>query len=483
MTKIRNIAKNTSYLTLALVVQKLISFTYFTILARNLDRGNLGKYYLAISLTTIFAIFIDLGLVNVLTREVAKTPGRASKILGSVLALKIPLSVLALLATVLTVHILGYDSLTSQLVYISSICMILDSFTMTFFGVSRGFHNLLYESLSSILFQVIVLVFGLTSLFLGLDLRYIMGALALASIFNFTYSALILKLKIKIKIRLFYDKPFLKSLLVLTRPFALYAILQRVYTYLDSILLSLFSGESAVGIYQIPFKIIFALQFLPLAFTASLYPALSHYWLKDKKQLKVSFSRAINYLTIVSVPIVFGVISLADVIISLFTETYLLAILPLQIIIVSLFFIFLNYPIGSLLNACDKQKKNTINMLIVTVFSILLNLVLIPRLGVVGASITVVATNFLMFILGIFWVRKTIDYKGRDNIKVFFKSLVSAVLMGLILTTLKSFLPIIILIILASFIYFFLLYILKAFTKEDVSSIYNSFTKKKLFKS
>ncbi len=483
MTKIKNIAKNTSYLTLALVVQKFISFSYFTILARNLDPENLGKYYLAISLTTIFAIFIDLGLVNVLTREVAKTPSRASKILGSVLSIKIPLSALALLATIITVYILGYDKLTSQLVYISSICMILDSFTMTFFGVSRGFHNLFYESLSSIIFQVIVLIFGLAALFLGLDLRYIIGALALASIFNFVYSGLILKFKIKINIRLFYDKAFLKSLLLLASPFALYAIFQRVYTYLDSILLSLFSGEAAVGIYQIPFKIIFALQFLPLAFTASLYPALSYYWLEDKKQLKVSFSRAMNYLIIVSVPIIFGIIFLADIIIALFKETYFSATLPLQIIIVSLFFIFLNYPIGSLLNACDKQKKNTRNMLIVTIFSVALNLLLIPKFGVIGASITVVATNFLMFILGMYFVKKTIDYRGRDNIKVFFKSLFSAVLMGVVIKTLETSIPVILLIILSASIYFFMLYILKAFKREDISSIYRSFSKKKSFKS
>ena len=68
MPKIANIAKNTSYLTLALVFQKIISFTYFTLLARYIGPASLGKYYLALSFTTIFAIFIDLGFANVLIR-------------------------------------------------------------------------------------------------------------------------------------------------------------------------------------------------------------------------------------------------------------------------------------------------------------------------------------------------------------------------------------------------------------------------------
>jgi len=94
--KVHNIAKNTSYLTAAMVLQKIISFTYFTLLARNLGPANLGKYYFAISFVTIMGVFIDLGLVNVLTREVAKRKREASKLLGSVLSLKIPLALLTL---------------------------------------------------------------------------------------------------------------------------------------------------------------------------------------------------------------------------------------------------------------------------------------------------------------------------------------------------------------------------------------------------
>ena len=160
MNKIANIAKNTSYLTLALILQKIISFSYFTLLARFVGPAFLGKYYLAISLTTIFAIFIDLGLANVLTREVAKKDKEPSVWLGNILALKIPLTLLTLLALVILVGFLGYDSLTKTLVYVSAISMVLDSFTNSFFATSRGCHNLKFESIASVVFQLIVLFFG-----------------------------------------------------------------------------------------------------------------------------------------------------------------------------------------------------------------------------------------------------------------------------------------------------------------------------------
>jgi len=188
MTKINNIAKNTSYLTIALIMQKVISFTYFAFLARNLGPENLGKYYFALSFTTIFAIFIDLGFINFLTREVAKKQEAAEKLLGNILSIKLLLTFLTTIIVAVMINLFNHDQLTKDLVYISIICMVLDSFTTTFFATIRGFHNLKYESIASVIFQLIVLSFGLVAMCLDLNLRLILGTLALASIYNFIYS-------------------------------------------------------------------------------------------------------------------------------------------------------------------------------------------------------------------------------------------------------------------------------------------------------
>jgi len=480
MTKIANIAKNTSYLTIALIMQKVISFTYFTFLARNLGPEFLGKYYFAISFTTIFAIFIDLGLVNVLTREVAKTQDRAKKLLGSIIVIKLPLAFLSLAAAIILVRALGYEELTRQLVYLSSVCMILDSFTMIFFGVIRGFHNLKFESIASVAFQLVVMTFGLTALYSGLSLRWIMGALVAASVFNFIYSVFVLWEKWRISIIPRYDKALIKLIIKIAVPFGLFAVFQRVYTYLDSVLLSIMAGDRYVGLYQIAFKIVFALQFLPMAFIAALYPAMSSYWLNNRKQLAISFERAMNYLIIISLPITAGIIILADKIILIFKSGYNEAILPMQIIICSLLFIFINFPIGSLLNACDKQKINTINMGIVMAVSVILNIILIPRFQAIGASITVLVTNFLMFILGMYWVPTIIKYRPLKIIMTFLKVLLATAIMGLGVFYLKPFINIFAVVIIGGLIYFVLLFLVRGIKKEDIISIYYSFIKKSI---
>ncbi|HAM88533.1 MAG: hypothetical protein US83_C0014G0022 [Candidatus Falkowbacteria bacterium GW2011_GWC2_38_22] len=447
--KIANIAKNTSYFTLALVVQKVISFVFFAFVARNLVPDDLGKYYFAISLTTIFAIFIDLGLSNVLTREVPKLENdklRVQKVLGSVIAIKLPLAVFSVLSVAFLINLFDYPALTRYLVYISCGSMVLDSFSTTFFATMRGFHNLKYESAASVIFQMITLTFGFIAIRLNLGLPFLMCAMLMGSVFNFLYSSSLLVFKWQLAIKPIYDRIFIKTFFVLTVPFALYGVIQRFYMYLDTVLLSRLASDYHVGLYQIPFKIVFALQFLPLAFVASLYPAFSLYWKSNREQLTISFERALNYLIVISLPISIGTIILADKIILVFKPEYFEAVLPLRIIMASLLFIFINYPIGSLLNACDRQKTNTRNIAIVLACSVVLNFVLIPKFQSVGASITVLVTNILMFMLGIFEAPKIINFNAGKIFIIFLKVLTAGSLMGIFVYFLKNTLPILIVI-------------------------------------
>jgi len=478
--KIVNIAKNTSYYTLALVMQKIISFSYFVIIARALGPEDLGKYYFALSFTTIFAVFIDLGLSSVLTRETAKTPERAQAIFSNILAIKIPLALVTLAATWLTINLLGYPELARQLVYLSSISMILDSFTLSFFAVSRGFHNLSFESIASIVFQLIVLGAGLIALRLGFGARALMTGLALASVFNFIYSLLVVKRHWRVSLRPRFDKSLAKLIIAIALPFALFGIFQRVYLYLDSVLLSFFSGDREVGIYQVAFKIIFALQFLPMAFSASLYPAFASYWAKNRQQLAITFERAMIYLMIISLPIAVGIIVIADKLVLVFRSGYSDSVLPLQITMVAVVFNFLMFGVGALLNACDRQKINTVIMGSVTAISVLLNLLLIPRYGAVGASLTVAITTAINFFWSMSIVPQITDYNRKRVLKIFLKTAAATTLMAFLVYFTKERFNIFLVILASGTFYINLIFALGGFKKEDLASIISSFRKKEV---
>ena len=314
------------------------------------------------------------------------------------------------------------------------------------------------------------------ALYYKFGVKAAMAVLAIASIYNFIYGFIVVRYRLNLKWKLVFQKEFVKNIIKISWPFALFAIFQRLYLYLDSVMIGALANYHQLGVYQIAFKIIFALQFLPMAFTASLYPAMSSYWLSNKEQLVKSFERAMNYLIIISLPIIGGVIALDDKIVDLFKAGDE-AIWPLRISILALFFIFVNFPIGSLLNACDRQRKNLLFMAIITSVSVTANFLLIPRFQAIGASITVLFTNAIMFVLGILEARKIIAYSPRKNLTTLGKALWAAAVMGTIVYYGKNYLPIIAATVLGGTLYFIFLYLVGGFTKQDIKSVYLSFKK------
>lgn len=471
------LARNTSYFTLALVLQKIISLSYFTLYARYLGAADLGLYYFAISVTSIFGIFIDFGIGNVITREVSKSPDKAKSILANVMALKLPLALITIGGLVLWSTLWGYEPIVKQLIYISCITMLFDGFTNAFFAVARGFHNLKYESISSVLFQLIVLVLSLFILKEDWGIAWLMSTLALASAFNFFYAMFTVRNVWKIGPWPRWDPALIRSLVKLTLPFGMFVVVQRFYTYFDSVLLFKLAGDRAVGLYQVPFKIIIALQFLPLAFVASLYPALSSYWHNAREKLSAALEQGIKYCLLISIPVSVGAIILADQIVLLFKNDFGESAMLLRVSMLAVPFMFVGFPIGSLLNACDRQKRNTVNMTITALLSAAINIILIPRYGVLGACITTVISSIVMLVLGVIVVPSITRLRIKTLLLMIVQILAAATVMGVLTYVLKEYLNPIITILISAASYGTALYIFGVFSKEEIKSALRVFHK------
>lgn len=475
----QSIAKNTTFLTVAYIFQKLFAFVYFTLVARFIGANDIGVYTFAISLTTIFSIFIDLGLSSVLTREAAKFKDKANEYLNNIITVKIILAVLSYMAVAIVINLLGKPQISQTMVYMAGIVMILDSFALAFFAVFRAYQNLKYEAIGIGINQILILAVGLTGIWLKFPLYILVLALLAGSSFNFLYSLILLKVKLKFNFRLIWDKPILKILFKIALPFALAGIFVRVYSYIDQILLSVLIGDQALGWYSVPYKITYAFQFVPAAFAAAIYPAMSDCFVNNKEKLKIIFEKSMFMLIIMSVPVAAGIACLADkIILSLYTVEFMPSIMALQIFIFAVIPMFLNYPAGSILNACDKQGRNTFNMGITMIFNVILNIILIPKYLHVGASIATVASTILLFILNLIEVPKITSYDSKYLLVKSAKSLLSAGIMAAAIILLKTQINFIILILLGAAIYVGLMYLLRGFTKEDILFLWQSVFKK-----
>lgn len=476
--QIANIAKNTSYFTFSLILQKIITFAYFAIMARYLIPDDLGKYYLAISFYSILIAIIDIGQANLLTREAAKDQGNIQKTLDAIMAVKLPLIIVSAIVVFVLPIILHYPPITTTLIYLSILLMIMDSYTNTFFAAIRGFHNLVYESIISTTSQLLTMVLGVFFIFYHFGLIYLMWAMIIGCAFRFFLSGYLLMAKWNLSLKLKIVYADVRAITILTLPFAWYSIFQKLYMYSDTIIISKLTNDYYTGLYQVPSKLLYALQFLPLAFMASLYPAFATYWKENRSQLMITFERGFNYLVIISLPISIGSIAIADKVVLLFHSDYLPAILSIQIMIASIPFLFLNFPIGALLNACDRQKTNTWIMIVTLIVSTILDFVLIPYFSIEGASFAVFFTNAFTFFVGMYFVPKIIEFRFKKIAIPSLKAVVAAIFMGLVVWFLKSFLNTFVVVALGGVLYFIALYFMGGFSREDVGSVVRSFARK-----
>ena len=478
------IVKNTGYFTGALVFQKIISFTYFSYLATKLGAENTAQYFFAISFSTLFSVFIDIGLASLINREVAKNQESDQKLLSNTIGIKIISSILVFLVIIFAVNLLEYSDYLKKMIFLSSIIMVLDNFTLIFFSVIRGKHNLKYESMAAVIFQIIVAIIGYITLQITKDPFTLLFALLIASTINLAYSSIIIKFKYKLSIIPKFDYAFIKMLIITALPFAISAIFIRISGNIDSVILSKMSTQLALGYYALAYKITFAFQFIPMAFSASLYPAFTHFYNYEKEKLYSIFNKSLKYLLLISIPISVGIIAIATPItLKIYGSDFVGSITTLKILIINLPFIFLTFPTGAFLNACNLQKIHTRNIGITMITSIILNFALIPHYAQNGAAIASVLSSIIYLTLNISSSIKKIKYNTKELLLNLIKILISSSIMYIIVIFINKETNLIFAIILGIIFYVLSTFLFKIIQKEDILTLLNIFRKNQKIKS
>lgn len=418
------LARNTFHLTLASIGQKLIAFVYFLFLARVMQPELTGTYFLAVSIAMIFSVIADFGITPVTIREIAKHPEHTTTLVRNALAAKIPLLLIGYACTLLAVPLLGYGKDLLVLVMFSGLSLILDSVHLLFYGVLRGHHVLQFESLGMFASQLVVATIGGLSLWIAPSLPLLLFALVAGSTSNVLVSGFIILRRFGAGVlRPVWNQTKIKQLLFAAFPFALAAIFVKVYSYVDTLFISKLIDETAVGLYSIAYKLTYAFQFIPLAFTAALYPSISAALAGDRAQVAMLLRRALWYMALVATPIVFGLWLVAEPAVRLAGDSYTDAAPILSVLVFVLIPIFLDFPIGSLLNAADRQATKTAIMGGTMIINVILNIVLIPSIGTVGAAYAALGSFVFMFLCGLLFVKRIVpsfrfSSVGRDLLPI-----------------------------------------------------------------
>lgn len=407
MSHAKKIAENAAWLVMANTAQKAVSFVAFTIIARLVGVEVTGMYFFVISITSIFVVFQDLGLTPVVIREIAADEKRGRQVLGQALKLKFILIPVVVAVTLLYAYLTGITGETFLAVALACYVMSADTLHLIWYGAIRGKHELRYEAAGMFFGQIATAIVGIVGAYLGYGVYGLVFSLMVGSTWHVLWSV---TRALKLGLYPIYGGHPMRHMLRSAIPFGLAGIFVKIYSYVDSIMLKYMHGASDVGEYAVAYKLTYALQFLPLAFVAALYPGMSSAAKNDREALPDILKGSMRLMMVAAVPLAALLSSLAGVLIPwIYGDDFRGSIAPLTVLPWVLIPIFLDFPVGSLLNATHRASQKTISMGITMIVNVIANALLIPSMGPTGAAWAGVMSFIILFFLGWFFVRDDID--------------------------------------------------------------------------
>lgn len=469
MDTAKRIVKNVSILFISRIIGYILAFLYLIYMARYLGAEGFGILSFAIAFTSIFAILADLGLNTLIVREIAKDKKFAREYLGTTLSMKIVLSILTIVLVDLTINFLGYTLQTVEVVYIIVLYIIFTSFSQTFYSIFQAFEKMEYQAVGEILNNILMFTGVLLVIYYKFDIISFAFIYLITSFIILGYNITICTWKFVLP-KMEINWKFWNSTLKEALPFGMTGVFTTIYVSIDSVMLMWMQGNDVVGLYNAAYKIIGLLAFIPAVINFAIFPIMSRYHISSNKNLKKIVWTYFKLMIIIGVPVLVGISFLSTEIISLiYGKGYEGSVIALQVLIWTTLFVFANSAFVQLFQATNRQLTVTKIVGIGTLINVILNLLLIPRISLVGAGIATALAELTFTILLIISTYKIGYGVNVKKLSFFiFKVIFSSLTMGILVIYLKSSLNIFIVILIATILYFIILYIIGGIKKEEI---------------
>jgi O-antigen/teichoic acid export membrane protein len=464
MNTVKTIAKNTGVLAISNIITSVLGFFLLIYIARYLGEVGFGKYSFALAFTGLFAIVASFGMNNYIIRELARNKEQTREYLTNVSVIKLLLSFIAFGFIVLTINLMDYPQDTTYAVYLFGVYMILTSFSQTFRAIFQAYERMEYNAAVMVIGKIILFPLVLFVLFSGYGLIELAYVYIFIGIVDVTLSFSIVLIKIA-KPKPAINFSLWKTLIIGSIPFGLNGLFAVSFFQIDTVMLSVFKGDAAVGIYNAAYNPLLALGVIPSIFIAALYPVMSRYFVSSKDSLETFTVLSSKYMAIIGFPIAMGCFVLANRFIALFyLDQFSASIIAFQILALFIPLRFMSFITGTLLTSINRQSLRTVSVGLSALFNIVLNAAMIPYLSYIGASVATVLSEVFLYFAFIHFITK--HYKKLELHKHFMKPLLASFMMGGFVFYFKD-TNLLLLIILAVFVYFVTLLLLRTFTQED----------------
>jgi O-antigen/teichoic acid export membrane protein len=241
----------------------------------------------------------------------------------------------------------------------------------------------------------------------------------------------------------------------------------------DRYLVTYFLGLGSVGVYSAAYSIGNLIQLFVSPLQLILLPELSKLFDENKiDQVRTYMSHSLRYFLLITIPAVFGLSALAKPLLGIFTtQDFLSGWLVIPIIafaglLAGIFQILIN-----ILFLVKETKFATYINIIAAASNVMLNLLLIPSIGIIGAALSTLIAYLLMIILCIRISMKhfVFDFYFYDIAKSIFSSL--AMYLFVSRFYISNVYELFGVTAIGAFVYVFMMFIVGGFSKYELSIV------------
>jgi len=400
LSTIRRVARNTIVLLFAQAISYLLAFFYTIYMARYLGPEEYGIVALAVAITAIYSILIDFGIQQLLVRDMATDRDLASHHIINACSIKVVLVVVAYGLMAIAVNLLGYTQQTITVIYIFGIATVINSFSQTFLSVSWALEKMEYLAVGQVIGAVVLTIGIVFAVKVGQDVILISLIYIVANIIVLIYSLLALGFVIgkkRTNLRKNIFKSDIQNYFIILKqvwPIGLILLMGIIRLKSDTIMLSVLSGEQAVGLYNAAYRFVDMVVLIPAMLMTALFPVMSYYYKHSVDKYKIACTKAAKYLLILALPIAVYVNCFSSQIVSLtFGQQYQDSVFALNILIWAGSVMYLGSLVGNMFITSENQVKGMLVAAVMLATNVTLNLILIPIISFIGASIALLVTE------------------------------------------------------------------------------------------
>lgn len=394
----QTIAKNAVWLSVGKIGGRLLRTLLVIYAARILGPAEWGVFSYAVNLVAILAVLTDFGVSAILTRENAKSnkPEMNAEVISSAFFLKILLVVPGLAFLVFFAPRFAILQSILPLLAFFGLMLALDSIRQFGFSLIKAMERMEAQAGLYIITNAIIVISGFAFLYIAPSISSLTYAYVLGTAAG-TIATLFFLRKFWGYLSAGINWTLAKTILASAWPFALSSLIGSIMISTDVFIIGFFRSAEEVGYYSVADKIMQILYAPSLVLATSTLPSFSRLVGQGSgvagKMFRYILKRIILFLSFATI---IGIIFTPLAVKLLFSATYEAAILPLQILLLTLVFRYLSVLLGNLAFAHNQQKIFIPYAALGIFLNVSLDLILIPRVGIVGSAIATVISQVVI---------------------------------------------------------------------------------------